>query len=204
MNPHQQGSEWLSERTGCLTGSRMASALSRLKSGEPSAECRTLIKQILAERMTGDVAQIYVNQAMQWGIEVEPEAREAYEAKTGEIVELVGFIRHPSIEYCGASPDGLVGRDGLIEIKCPTTETHIEYLMAGTVPDQYKPQMLLQLACTRRTWCDFVSYDPRIKRADKRFFVVRFEPTAEDIANIEEEARKFLCCVDTLFDKVHA
>ena len=204
MNPHQQGSEWLSERTGCLTGSRKASALSRLKSGEPSAECRTLIKQILAERMTGDVAQIYVNQAMQWGIEVEPEAREAYEAKTGEIVELVGFIRHPSIEYCGASPDGLVGRDGLIEIKCPTTETHIEYLMAGTVPDQYKPQMLLQLACTRRTWCDFVSYDPRIKRADKRFFVVRFEPTAEDIANIEEEARKFLCCVDTLFDKVHA
>jgi putative phage-type endonuclease len=204
MNPHQQGAEWLNQRTGCLTGSRMADALDRLKNGEPSKKCIDLVRAILAERMTGDIRQAFVNDAMRHGIETEPEARDAYEAHTGNLVTLCGYVPHPAIEYFGASPDGLIDSDGLLEIKCPTAETHIDYLLAGVVPDQYKPQMLAQLACTGRVWCDFVSYHPKVKDANKRLFIRRFEPTTEDIAKIEEQAVSFLDLVDKLFDKVHA
>jgi len=202
-NPFQRTGRWLADRTGCLTASRIAIALERKKDLSPTKAAEDLVKEILAERMTGDAMSRYCTPEMQRGIDLEPAAREAYEVHTGNLVRLVGFIPHPKIEWCGASPDGLVDDDGLVELKCPKTSTHLQYLINGTAPVEYQPQMLLQMAVTRRSWCDFVSYDDRVKNPKQRLFVVRFEPEPGKIAAIEEEARKFLAIVDNLFDKLN-
>lgn len=196
-NPLQgANAAWLEARTGCLTASRMADALAVLKNGKPAAARTALVRTILAERLTGNAAQTFVNAAMQHGIDTESEVRSEYEAASGNVVQLVGFVRHPTIEHCGASPDGLIDDDGLAEFKCPATTTHLEWMRDGQAPEEHQPQMLLQLACTRRKWCDFVSYDPRIKVERLRLFVVRFAPTPEQIAEVEDKAREFLAEVD--------
>jgi putative phage-type endonuclease len=199
-NPYQRSPEWFQERIGCLTASRMAAVLDFRKDGKPGASRIKLLNDMVSERATDSMTQMYVNEAMQHGIDTEDEARDAYEALTGNKVSLVGMIPHPRIEFCGASPDGLVGVDGLLEIKCPTTTTHIDYVKEGVVPDQYKPQMLLQLACTRRQWCDFFSYDPRILKGQKHF-LIRFEPSQDEIVGIEKLAEQFLDEVDNEFFK---
>lgn len=146
-----QGSvEWLKSRIGVLTASRMVDVLDVKKNGEESEKRRKYKIALLAERMTDLAEENYVNGAMQWGIDHEAEARELYEEITGEFVQQCGLAMHNTIEYFGASPDGLIGYEGLIEIKCPTSSTHMAWLMAGVVPDQHKPQMLAQLACTGR------------------------------------------------------
>ena len=124
----------------------------------------------------------------------EDEARTRYEDETGELVDLVGFIPHPSIEMFGASPDGFVGTDGLLEIKCPNTVTQIRRVKAGVVPEEYKAQMQVQLLCTGRKWVDFVSYDPRIQGDYERFqfFVIRYEPTKEELKDTERKCIEFL------------
>jgi putative phage-type endonuclease len=199
-NSLQGTGEWFNARTGKLTASRMRSAMKRLKNGEDSAERKNLKIEILCERMTGDIVDKFVNTAMQWGIEKEPEAKAAYEAKTGRIITDVGFIDHPRIEFCGASPDGFVD-DGLIEIKCPNTSTHVGWILDGGIPEEHKAQMTLQAAVTGRGWVDFVSYDPRMPEA-QQLLVRRFYPTPAEIAEIEEEAKKFLNEVDVLFDTI--
>lgn len=197
----QQGTgAWFNARTGCLTASRMGACLKRLKSGEDSAERRSLKIEILAERLTGNIVPKYNTEAMQWGIETEAAAKEAYEAKTGRLITDVGFIPHPTISLFGASPDGLVD-DGLIEIKCPSTTTHLQYLLNKTVPDQYKPQMLTQCVCTGRKWVDFVSFDPRLPEPHQ-LFVIRYEPTVEELATIEEEAKIFLDEIEAMFEAI--
>jgi hypothetical protein len=132
---------------------------------------------------------------MQWGIDTEPFARAAYELQQDVMVETVGFATHPEIPRFGCSPDGLVGEDGLVEIKCPNTATHIEYLLAGTVPAEYQAQMLVEMACTGRQWVDFVSYDPRLP-AHLQLFVRRFLRDAARIAEIESKVVQFLEEVD--------
>jgi putative phage-type endonuclease len=199
-NQLQGTGEWFNARTGKLTASRMRSAMKRLKNGEDSAERKNLKIEILCERMTGDIVDKFVSTAMQWGIEKEPEAKAAYEAKTGRIITDVGFIDHPRIEFCGASPDGFVD-DGLIEIKCPNTSTHVGWILDGGIPEEHKAQMTLQAAVTGRSWVDFVSYDPRMPEA-QQLLVRRFYPTPAEIAEIEEEAKKFLQEVDVLFDTI--
>jgi len=199
-NNLQGTGEWFNARTGKLTASRMRSAIKRLKNGDDSAERKNLKIEILCERMTGDIMDKFVNQAMQWGIEKEPEAKAAYEKATGRIIRDVGFIDHPRIQFCGASPDGFVD-DGLIEIKCPTTSTHVGWILDGGIPEEHKAQMTLQAAVTGRGWVDFVSYDPRMPEPQK-LLVKRFYPTAGEIAEIETEAEKFLAEVDALFDTI--
>jgi len=199
-NDLQGTGEWFNARTGKLTASRMRSAIKRLKNGDDSAERKNLKIEILCERMTGDIVDKFVNQAMQWGIEKEPEAKAAYEKATGRIIRDVGFIDHPRIQFCGASPDGFVD-DGLIEIKCPTTSTHVGWILDGGIPDEHKAQMTLQAAVTGRSWVDFVSYDPRMPEPQK-LLVKRFYPTAGEIAEIETEAEKFLAEVDALFETI--
>jgi len=199
-NDLQGTGAWFNARTGKLTASRMRSAIKRLKNGDDSAERKNLKIEILCERMTGDIMDKFVNQAMQWGIEKEPEAKAAYESKTGRIIRDVGFIDHPRIQFCGASPDGFVD-DGLVEIKCPTTSTHVSWILDGGIPEEHIPQMVLQAAVTGRSWVDFVSYDPRMPEA-QQLLVRRFYPTAGEIAEIETEADKFLAEVDALFDTI--
>jgi putative phage-type endonuclease len=199
-NPHQGTGAWFNARTGKITASRMRSAMKRLKNGEDAAERKNLKIEILAERMTGDIIEKFVNAAMQWGIDQEGPAKAAYEAATGRIVTDVGFIDHPEIEWCGASPDGFVN-DGLIEIKCPTTSTHLSWVIDGGIPEEHIAQMTLQCAVTKRGWCDFVSYDPRVAQA-QQLFVRRFYPTDEQIETVEREARLFLQEVEGLFQLI--
>lgn len=190
MSGMEQGSaEWFAARCGCVTASRVADIIARTKSG-PAASRANYAAQLIAERLTGEVAESYTNAAMEWGTAMEPEARTAYEFLHSAVTE-TGFILHPTIALSGASPDGLVGDDGLVEIKCPNTATHIETLISKTVPGKYVTQMQWQMACTGRQWCDFVSYDPRMPEA-MRLFVQRVPRDKMMIAQLEEEVTGFL------------
>jgi hypothetical protein len=126
---------------------------------------------------------------------MEPVARAAYEAHTGTFVTQTGFWLHPEIPFFGASPDGLVGDDGLIEIKCPKTPNHLRYRSEGKVPTKYKRQMTCQILCTGRKWVDFVSFDNRV-RESKQLFIVRFKPTQKEIDDILTSVRAFLTAVE--------
>ena len=157
----QRSEEWFAARLGKVTASRLSDVLATIKTGEAAARANYRI-ELVAERLTGKSTPGFTSAAMQWGVECEPMARSAYETETGLIVTEVGFVDHPTIAMAGASPDGLVGDDGLIEIKCPETKTHIETLTSKKAPSKYIPQMQWQMACTGRQWVDFVSFDPRL------------------------------------------
>lgn len=187
----EQGSaEWLQQRCGKVTASRIADLMAKTKSGWSSSRAN-YAAQLVAERLTGTVADSFTNAAMQWGTQTEPEARRAYEFFVDRDVQQVGFIPHGTIVMAGASPDGLVGDDGMLELKCPLTATHIETLLTGAIPDKYRKQMMFQMACTGRQWCDFASYDPRMCES-MRLFVHRVERSDEEIREIEDAVRAFL------------
>ncbi|UOF80912.1 exonuclease [Caudoviricetes sp.] len=198
-----QGSqEWLASRAGMVTASRIADVIAKGKGAAESAVRRDYRAQIVAEILTGKPQDDgFTNAAMQWGTETEPFARAAYEALYGVMVDQCGLVLHPTIERGAASPDGLVV-DGLVEIKCPKTATHLEYLMAGTAPAKYQPQMLWQMACTEREFCDFISFDPRLPQ-DLQMIVVRFERDDKRIKEIEAEVIKFLAEVDATIEQLH-
>lgn len=191
----QQSAEWFAARLGKVTASRVADVIARTKTG-PAASRANYMAELVAERLTGARGETFTNSAMQWGTDNEPEARLAYEFRNDVTVEQVGFIAHPSIEMSGASPDGLVLADGLVEIKCPNTATHIETLLTGVIPAKYETQMLWQMACTGRAWCDFASFDPRLPE-EMRLFVKRFDRDEARIAEMEEQVREFLFELDT-------
>jgi len=163
--------------------------------------CDKYMGELIAERLTGQTAKSYVNGAMQWGTDTEPMARAAYEFDLGVSVEEVGFVDHPTIAMSGASPDGLVGADGLIEIKCPDTHTHIETLLSGSVKSDYVTQMQWQMACTGRDWCDFVSFDPRMPD-HLRMFVKRIDRDNEAIETMVVEVTRFLGEVQSKLDQL--
>ena len=198
-----QGSdEWLQARAGRVTASRVADLMAKTKSG-PSASRVNYMAQLISERLTGQPAESFTNAAMRHGTETEPEARAAYEMLTGADVVEVGFIPHPTIDGFGASPDGLVGDDGLIEIKCPNTATHIETLLAEKVPSKYNTQMQVQMLCTDRQWCDFISYDPRLP-GDMRIWIQRVHRDDVFCAQIVAEVTKFLAEMDGKLDALKA
>lgn len=193
----QRTVEWHQARLGKLTASRIADATARTKSGYGASRAN-LMADLVCERLTGASSGGYVNAAMQHGIDTEPEARSAYEFELGVTVQEVGFLDHPSIDMAGASPDGLVGDDGLLEIKCPQSAAHIETLLTKTVPEKYLKQMQWQMACTGRRWCDFATYDPRMPQ-ELQLWVLRVKRNDQLIAELEKEARLFLA---ELNDKV--
>jgi putative phage-type endonuclease len=186
----QRSNEWFEARLGRVTASRAAEVMAKTKSGY-SASRAVYMAQLIRERLTGLSDSGFSSAAMQWGTETEPQARAAYEVMTGRDVVEVGFIQHPTIGGFGASPDGLVGDDGLIEIKCPNTATHIETLLAEKVPSKYIIQMQVQMLCTGRSWCDFVSFDPRLP-GNMAFWISRVDADAKVQAEIEAEVQKFL------------
>jgi putative phage-type endonuclease len=186
-----QGSpEWFAQRAGKVTASRVSDVIAKTKTGWGASRAN-YAAQLVAERLTGNVEPTFTNAAMQWGTDKEPEAREAYEFLTGVFVDQVGMVDHPVIPMTGASPDGLVGSDGLVEIKCPNTATHIETLLSGKVPAKYATQMAWQMACTGRAWCDFVSFDPRMPE-HIRLFVQRVERDDALVSELEREVTVFL------------
>lgn len=192
-----QGSpEWFAERLGRVGASRVADIVARTKSGYSTSRENYAVELAL-ERLTGRRAESYQNAAMQWGTETEPMARAAYEATTGVIVTECGSIPHPRIEMAGASPDGLIGDDGLLEIKCPNSATHINTLRSRKPEGKYITQMQWQMACTARSWVDFVSYDPRMPEG-LELFVTQIDRDAAMIEDLEREVIKFLAEVDAL------
>lgn len=192
--------EWHAARLGKVTASRLVDVLAKIKNGEAAARANYRA-ELVAERLTGKHADGFVNAAMKWGTEAEPLARAAYEAEFGLLVQEVGLIDHPSIPMTGASPDGLVSIDGLIEIKCPETKAHINTLLRKAAPEQYIPQMQWQMACTGRAWVDFVSFDPRMP-ADLQMCVVRVLRDEALIATYEAEVRAFLDEVAATVDQL--
>lgn len=190
MSDLQRTDDWFARRCGKATGSRIADIVAKTKTGWGAARVNYLA-QLVAERLTGRVEDGFKSSAMQWGIDTEPQAIEAYEALTLSVVEPVGFVDHPHISMAGASPDGLVGDDGLVEIKCPNTATHIDALLGSAIPGKYIIQMQWQMACTGRQWCDYVSFDPRMPP----HLQMRVERVARDekhIATLEKHVAEFL------------
>lgn len=187
--------EWKAARLGKLTSSRIADALASTKSGWGASRAN-LIAELVAERLTGNLPEGFTSEAMKWGTATEPMARSAYEFSADVEVTEIGFINHPVIAMAGCSPDGLVGDDGLVEIKCPGTATHIEALLGAPIPGKYQHQMQWQMACTGRAWCDFVSFDPRMP-GDMQIVIKRLmRLDAERMADFEKQAREFLAEVD--------
>ncbi|WP_375408552.1 lambda exonuclease family protein [uncultured Methylobacterium sp.] len=188
----KQGSAaWLQARVGKVTASRMADLTAKLKSGKPGAARESYMLELIAERLTGLAVDHFVSREMQWGTDNEPRARAAYEFVTDHTVDLAGFVPHPRFSMAGASPDGLIGADGLVEFKCPTSKTHATTLATGQVPEEYLPQVFWQMACTGRAWCDFASFDPRFPEG-MDLLVVRVPRDDAAIAAIEADVAAFL------------
>lgn len=194
----EQGSrEWTDMRSGLVTASRAADVVAMLKKGGEKAERRDYRSELISEILTGHPypqSAAFARQ-VQWGIEQEPFARAAYEMQRGVLTDTPGFVLHPTIPRFGASPDGFVGDDGLIQIKCPTTATHLNWILAGTVPTEHCPQMLAEMSCTGRDWCDFVSFDPRLP-AHLQLFVRRYERDENLISALEKEVIHFTAELD--------
>jgi len=198
----QRSDEWFAHRLGRVTASRVADVMAQTKSG-PSAARKNYMADLIAERLTGERRGSFSNAAMQWGAETEPQARAAYQfMHDAEIVE-VGFIDHPEIDMAGCSPDGLVGEDGMIEIKCPNTATHLDTLLTGNIDGKYFKQMQFQMSCAGRVWCDFVSFDPRLP-AEMQLWVYRVALDAEVVAEIEDKVQAFLAELDARLSELRA
>jgi len=195
----QRTDEWFAARIGKVTASRVVDVIAKTKSGYGVGRANYLA-DLVVERLTGQKAQGFSNAAMEWGTEQEPHARAAYSAKTGILVEEVGFIDHPTVAMSGASPDGFA-EEGLIEVKCPNTSTMLEYILDGKPPQKYVTQMQWQMACTGRPWCDFVSFDPRLPER-LQLLVVRVPRDDDYIAMLEAEVKKFLAELDDNLNKL--
>jgi putative phage-type endonuclease len=190
----QRTDEWFAARAGKVTASRIADVMARTKSGWGASRADYL-SQLVRERLLGTCEQGFSNAAMQWGVEQEAAARDCYSFASDNAVAEVGFIPHPTIAMAGASPDGLVGDDGMVEIKCPAPGTHQATLLGGPIADKYVKQMQFQMACADRQWCDFVSYDPRWP-VEMQLHVRRVERDDALIADIESAVADFLAEVE--------
>lgn len=186
----QGTADWHAARLGKVTASRVADVIAKTKTGWGASRANYMA-ELICERLTGVAPERFTNAAMQWGTEREPEARELYEFSHDAEVLQVGFVAHPAIAMSGASPDGLVGDDGMVEIKCPNTATHLETLESRTIPGKYVTQMMWQMACTGRAWCDFVTFDPRLP-ANMRILVQRLQRDDEMVAALEAAVSVFL------------
>ena len=192
MNILQRSEDWHADRCGKVTASRVKDIDAKPKAGKV---LNALALTILSERLTGVQEETPTTKAMQWGIDQEPYAIAAYENETGNFVKSTGLIDHPVIKMFGASPDGLVGQDGQIEAKCPTPTIHLNTLLAQQVPSEYLPQITSQLSCTRRMWCDFVSYCPLLPE-HLHLVVIRVFAKDLDIAGLEQSVIKFNQVID--------
>lgn len=200
-NQLQGTEEWHKARLGKVTASRIADIMAKTKTG-PSASRANYMAELIVETMTGTRQDDYMSAAMQWGIDNEPNAKAAYAFAYDADIRYVGFIAHPEIAQAGASPDGMVGDDdGLIEVKCPKTATHIETLLTDTIDKKYIYQMQWQMACTATQWCDFISFDNRMPE-HLSLFVKRVYRDDAMIKEITEEVKKFLAEMNEKISKL--
>ncbi len=198
-----QGSpDWFAARCGKVTASRISDLTAKTKTGWGAGRANYMA-ELVAERLSGTVAEGYTNAAMKHGTETEPQARAAYQFFRDADVTEAGFVLHPTIDLSGCSPDGLVGADGMVEIKCPNTATHIETLLGSNIPDKYMKQMQWQMRCCERDWCDFVSFDPRLPTR-MQLFVERVHFVRIAVVEIETEVLTFLREISAKVDALTA
>jgi putative phage-type endonuclease len=198
--------EWFQARIGMITSSKVYDAITPRKKGgtHDLANRRKLKFQLISEMTTGLTTEHYVSQAMDWGIANEPKARREYEYRTGRTARELGLVMHPTNPRAAATADGFVPENGILEIKCPNTDTHYEYLETGAIPEEYLDQINWQMACCgpEIEWCDFVSFDPRIESEELQMLVIRHEREAKRIAEMEEAVNQFLEETIQLFEKI--
>lgn len=199
VQAEQRSEEWFAARLGKATGSRFADIIARTRSGY-AASRKNYRAELVSEILTGRPVETFTSAAMQWGTDNEPVARLQYELATGNEVKETGFWLHETLS-AGASPDGFVGSDGLIEIKCPNTATHLETLIKKQVPKQYVAQIQGQMWITDRKWCDFVSYDPRLPD-NAQLFIIRVARDEQFIQELEQEIIDFTQEVQDLVEFV--
>jgi hypothetical protein len=197
----QNSAKWISARTGRITASRICDLMATLKRGGEAASRRDYRAELIAARLTGKAESRYVSKEMRYGSEQEPFARTAYEIRSENIVDQVGFVFHPRLDFSGASPDGLIREDGGVELKCPKTTTHLAYMAAGTVPTEYEDQLLWNMACSEREWWDFVSFDPRLPEK-LRLFIVRIPRDEARIGEIERGVMTLNNEIDTVCEQL--
>lgn len=193
----QRTEEWFAARCGKVTASRMKDIIAQ----SDTAAYRNYQAEIISERLSGRPAESYSSREMQRGTELEPKARAVYLLETGSDVSETGLIPHPSIANSGASPDGLVDSDGLLEIKCPNTATHIDFLLHRQPKREYILQMQWQMACTGRLWCDFVSYDDRLPEPHA-YACIRIMRDPETIERLEQAATDFLAEAEAIIKQL--
>lgn len=199
----EQGSpEWREARCGLVTASRCFEMMARTQAGDYTAARRNYRSELICEILTGQPVEQYVTREMRWGADQEQFARAAYELERDVLVETCGLVQHPDIARFGCSPDGLVGDDGLVQIKCPTTATHLSWIRAGTIPLEHAPQMLAEMSCTGRNWCDFVSYDPRLRDKRLQLFIRRFPRNQQLIEALEANVEYFNAEIDAEIAKL--
>jgi putative phage-type endonuclease len=191
----QRTDEWHAARLGKVTASKIADVMASGRAGAPSVTRANYLAQLLCERLTGRPTEGYTSEAMQHGTDNEPIAINAYEMLQDVIVTPIGFVDHPNIAMSGASPDGLVGDEGLIEVKCPNSATHLATLKGADIDSRYMKQMQWQMACTGRAWCDFVSFDPRMPD-HMQLHVQHVRRDDEMIGQIEAAVLTFLAELD--------
>ena len=202
----QGSAEWFAAKLGKVSGSHIGDIMARVKPSKDNPNCYSkrrekYMRELLIERLTGINTPHYTTEAMMWGMDQEEYGSAAYEAKNGVIAEECGFFDHPTIAMCGASPDRLIGLDGVLEIKDPTSGTHIDTLLYGTYDEDYIYQMSWEVECTGRKWADFVSYDSRLP-ANAQYFQQRFIPDESMLASIREEVVKFIAELDAMEAKI--
>jgi putative phage-type endonuclease len=198
----QRSEEWFNLRLGHLTGSRADDALAKTKDISTESERRAGLRfELMAERLSGLPVEHDVTWAMRNGQNSEPLAMCEYQLRTGYIITPVGFARHPKIQWFGASPDGLINEDGLLEVKCPLIKTHTKTLTTKTIPRNYLNQIFSELACTGREWCDYVSYCPEM-RPELQIYIQRVHRDDGLIRGLETEVICFLESVEAAISQL--
>lgn len=197
----QSSPGWVRERIGCVSASRMKDVLDFRKDGKPGAKRLQYMAELVTERAFDKAVDHPITVPMRRGLAEESNARAAYEDRTGFIVAPARWVPHPRIPFAGSTPDGFIGREGLVEFKVPMSTTYTTWRMAGEIPAEHIPQLLFQCATTGRKWVDFCAYCPEATDPRLRLFIRRFEPTAEQIADIEQKAIEFLAEVDEAFEQ---
>lgn len=197
----QGTAEWKQKRLGRVTASRIADVMAKGRSGAPSASRESYLGQLVTERLTNIPHEGFKSSAMEWGTVTEPEARAAYEFYRNVPVELVDFVDHPTVLMSGCSPDGFVGETGMVQFKCPSSHTHIETLLGGKIARGYMLQMQWEMACTKRLWCDFVSFDPRMPE-EMRLHITRVQRDPATVVEITTAVCGFLSDVEETVRKL--
>ncbi|WP_273754802.1 lambda exonuclease family protein [Bartonella sp. MM73XJBT.G] len=185
----QRTAEWFQARLGKVTASNIYNVISKTAKGTPTSKYEDYKIKLITERLTGQTSPYYETEDMRWGIENEEDALREYAFIYDTQITQCGFIQHPTIQMAGASPDSLIDEDGLIEIKCPRSTNHMRFIIDNEIKPEYLAQMQFQMACTRRKWCDFISYDPRFTR-DASHLRMKIKRIHRNDKQIEQEIQR--------------